>query len=187
MCQKDGRVVFRRGPRLYLRPFDKSDIPLFVRWVNDQEVTRGLTITRPLSTTEEEQWFEQNVKDDSSVKLLMVLNEGDRPIGSIGLHQISHLHGTAVMGWSIGETTDWGKGYGPEALRLLLDYAFLDLNLRKITAGVFDFNDKSQKALEKCGFQLEARLCRHRYRQGRYVDELLFAQSTGLGPVLFLF
>lgn len=177
MCSENERIVFRSGPRVDLRPVEESDLPYFTRWLNDEQVAGKLTVIRPVSLADEQRWYADRIvkENAASVKLTIVLRETRQPIGVIALERIDHLHGTATLGWFIGPVAEWGKGYGPEALRLLLDYAFLVLNLRKINAAVFDFNERSKRGLEKCGFREEARLSQQHYRQGRYADELLLA------------
>ena len=100
---------------------------------------------------------------------------GGELIGVMGLHQINAKDGTAVTGSFIGEKQYWSKGYGTEAKKLVLGYAFNTLNLRKIRSMVYYFNGRSKRCLEKCGYHQEGVLERQNYRNGKYVDEILMA------------
>lgn len=70
----------------------------------------------------------------------------------------------------IGEKECWGKGYGREALQLLLDYAFLELNLHRVSLRVFSFNEKAIRLYERLGFKDEGRSRQSLYRDGRWHD-----------------
>lgn len=173
------RVVFIDGKRLYLRPPQKSDLPLFVRWFNDPEVTVFLKRRYPMTESGEEKWFEGLAERKNDIVLTVVLKgrtpAQDRPIGNIGIHGIERENGVATTGAVIGEKDCWSKGYGTEAKMLLLEYAFNTLNLRKIYSRVLAINPRSRAYSEKCGYVLEATLPKSHFRQGRYVDEHVLA------------
>jgi len=77
-------------------------------------------------------------------------------------------------GIAIGEKDEWGKKYGEEALRLLIEYAFHHLNLHRISSGAVEFNERSIKLHKKLGFQEEGRLRKERFENGKYWDRTLF-------------
>jgi RimJ/RimL family protein N-acetyltransferase len=96
----------------------------------------------------------------------------DRLIGLIGLYTIFWLHREAFMGINIGERAYWGKGYGTDALRVLLRYGFEELNLQRISLSVLEGNERAMRSYEKCGFRLEGRE-RHAWAyDGRRWDEI---------------
>ena len=173
------RVVFIDGKRLYLRPPQESDLPLFVRWFNNPEIRVFLGQTHPMTEWSERKWLERLAEKGNDVVLVIVLKgkmpKQDRPIGTMGLHGIDHKNGLATTGAAIGESDCQGDGYGPEAKMILLEYAFNTLNLRKIYSRVLAFNCNSLKYSEKCGYVLEATLPKHHFRMGRYVDEHILA------------
>ena len=163
-------VVFLRGRRIFLRPPTKVDIPILLRWLNDEEVRSYLVRYWPLSEKEELEWVERaNIRDGSDLVLLICLADG-RPIGSIGLHKINRKDQTAETGTVIGEKGLWSQGYGTEAKMILLNYAFNTLNLRKIVSHVYAFNGRSRRYSEKCGYKLEGVLKKHVFVDGEYCD-----------------
>jgi RimJ/RimL family protein N-acetyltransferase len=172
--KKYSPIVFRQGPRLYLRPVEEADLPLLVRYMNDPQVTQFLSMSRPVSIDQERDWFKNLVSRENDVIVAVVTNRG-LTIGTIGLHRINWIDGTAVTGSAIGDTNYWDKGFGTEAKMLLLEYGFNTLNLRKICSSVYDFNGRSMAALKKQGYVPEGILRQQHYRIGRLVDEHQFA------------
>lgn len=80
-----------------------------------------------------------------------------------------------MCGIVIGEKEYWNRGYGSDALRTLLRFAFEELNLHRVFLHVFDFNERAIRCYEKVGFRHEGRLRQARFTEGRYVDELVMA------------
>jgi RimJ/RimL family protein N-acetyltransferase len=171
MKKRSDDVVFLRGKRVHLRPPTKDDIPSFLRWMNDQEVTQYLASFLPVTEADETEWFDrlQKSKNENIVLVLVDVKSGNT-IGVMGLHQISWKDRRATTGAVIGEKAYWGKGYGSEAKMLFLDYAFNILNLRKICSQVLGFNGRSQAYSKKCGYKVEAVLKRHIFKNGEYHD-----------------
>jgi RimJ/RimL family protein N-acetyltransferase len=102
-----------------------------------------------------------------------VTREADRLIGCLGLHEMDLRNRHAVFGISVGDKSYWGKGHGSEATRLILDHAFLTLNLNRVWLQVFEYNPRGIRCYEKIGFRHEGRLRQHVYRDGRYWDTLV--------------
>jgi len=168
------RIVFLRGRKVVLRPVEERDIPKMQRWINDQESIRGTLQFLPVSETGEREWLERIRKDPHAILLAIETHEG-RHIGNIGLFSISWRDGTAHTGILIGEKDCRGKGYAKDAKMILLSYAFLTLNLRKICSSSLEFNAASLHYNLKCGYKEEGRRRQQFYRDGRYWDEIKIA------------
>lgn len=170
------RIVFRMGKRIYLRALAKQDAPLLTLWINDPEITQYLKAAYPMTVEDEEKYIE-SMRDHKGkeVSFGIVLKESDELIGVMSLHRIDHRNGLATTGSFIGRKDMWGKGIGTEAKILVLEYAFNILNLRKICSVVYDFNGRSKRCLEKCGYKEEGIRKAHIYRNGRYCDEFMMA------------
>ena len=169
-------IKFLICKRVYLRPLLKEDIPLLLKWINDPDVYQYLMSCLPVMEAEEEEWFKHIHRNrERNIVLMMCITDGDKPIGTMGLHGISQKDGTATTGALIGEKEYWGKGYGTEAKMVLLNYAFNILNLRKICSSVLAFNGRSQRYSEKCGYVVEGTLKKQHFANGKYVDEVLMA------------
>jgi len=160
------------GERLYLRPPDRGDIDLFLRWFNDPDVVRFLGRERPLLRPEEEEWFDGLAKRKDDMSFVIALRSDDRPIGCCGLHQIHPVSRFTTLGIAIGEKEHWSRGYGREAVNLLCGYGFDVLNLHRIALTVYDYNERGRRCYEKVGFRLEGRHREQRFWNGRYWDAL---------------
>jgi len=161
-----------QGKRVRLRAIERSDIPTFVRWLNDPEVIQYLLMYMPFSQAEEERWFENHLNDSHSHIFGIETAEG-KLIGNIGIEQIDWKDRKAVLGIVIGEKDYWGQGYGTDAIRTLLRFAFATMNLNRVQLSVFDQNERAQRCYHKCGFKPEGRLRQAHFSGGRYHDELV--------------
>ncbi|GAP15097.1 acetyltransferase [Longilinea arvoryzae] len=147
--------AFLIGKRVQLRPLEKSDLPLIVRWNNDPEV-RGLTgEVFPSSLDNTQAWYDRIKDDPSRVWFIIEERETGTPIGEAGLLRIFPAWRTTDLTIIIGNKTCQGKGYGTEAITLLMDYAFGALALHRISIGVVGFNERALAFYEKVGFRRE--------------------------------
>jgi len=167
------RNPFLIGERLYLRPLELGDLEACLRWINDPEVTRTLALYRPLNSLREREWLERLYKDDRDIVLAIILKESDKHIGNVGLHRIDWKDRRAELGILIGEREEWGKGYGAEAIELMLDYAFTKLNLHRVFLRVYANNPRAIRCYEKIGFRREGVLRESHFAEGRYWDTLV--------------
>lgn len=155
---------------IYLRALEREDAGTLLPWVNDPEVTRSLLIHRPMSLAAEEAFIDKVTNDPDTVALGIVLRESDRLVGACGLHKIDYRTRQSSFGIFIGAKEEWGKGYGTEATRLVVGYAFDTLNLNRVWLHVFEYNRRGIRAYEKAGFRREGVLRQDSYREGRYWD-----------------
>jgi diamine N-acetyltransferase len=143
------------GDLVALGPAHKGLLPLLWKWENDLElsVLTGDPV-HPLSPEGIDGLYERYAKNDPSHASFVIYERATlRPIGTIGLPGINHAHRTAELGVGIGEHDCWGKGYGSEATRLILDYAFTVLGLHNVMLRVFSYNRRAIQAYRKVGFQ----------------------------------
>jgi RimJ/RimL family protein N-acetyltransferase len=164
------------GKRIRLRGVEKEDIPRFVEWMNDPEVIEGLLIYWPMSTADEQRWFERLADREMVEKPLSIdMREGEgwRHIGSCGFHNIEWNNGMAEIGISIGEKSVWNQGLGTETVALMLQVGFETLNLNRVYLRVHSNNKRAIRSYEKCGFVHEGALRQAVYQHGKYQD-LLF-------------
>ena len=148
---------------------------LFAKWGRDSEFVRLLDTdpARLLSVDKYKEWFEKDLveqqKNDELFFLIRTLEE-DLTIGLIGLDGIQWVHGDAWVGIGLGEREYWGKGYGTDAMRILLRYAFEELNLHRLSLSVFEYNSRAIRSYEKVGFVIEGRVRQFLNRDGRRYD-----------------
>ncbi|GHU24390.1 N-acetyltransferase [Spirochaetia bacterium] len=140
------------GEKCYLSPIDISDAEKFTEWLNDLEVTVNLQLYNTAINVESEKSFLDNISKEHNYSIID--RETDELIGNCGFMGVDHLNQTAEVGIFIGNKNYWNKGYGTEALSLLLDYGFKALNLHNILLRVYDYNKRAIKIYEKIGFKI---------------------------------
>lgn len=167
------------GNQVRLRAIEREDIPRFVRWLNDREVTCFLLINSPLSASMEEKWFDRQLTIppyEGQVLAIEVLdNEKWVHIGNTGLHNVDAVSRSAEFGIFIGEKAYWNKGFGIKATRLTLKHGFEDLNLNRIYLNVYANNPRAIKAYERSGFIHEGVLRQGVYKDGNYLDLIVMS------------
>ena len=169
------RPVFLDGKRIYLAPLEMEDLETFYEWYNNPDLRKFLIMPYPTTKLDEKEWIEKKKRGTDEVVLSIIVKRGGRLIGNIGLHQINKVTRCAMMGIALGDLKMASKGFGTEAIRLMLDYGFGTLNMHRIELFVHDFNDRAQKAYKKLGFIEEGRKREALYSGGKYHDELLLA------------
>ena len=142
------------GEKVYLSPMNLEDIEKYVKWMNDFSTTDGLGSSSKVTTFESERAWLINNMDKKEQQFAIVLKETDKLIGNCGFCDINHLHQKGEVGLFIGEEENRSKGYGTEALSLLVEYGFNYLNLKNIMLKVFSFNKRAIKSYEKIGFKV---------------------------------
>ena len=133
----------------------------FTRWNRDSEYTRLLMMSaQPLSSAKAiQKWMEKEMEGVSPTDFFFTIRTLDenKLLGGLGLNVISWAARESFIAIFIGEREDWGKGYGTDAMRVLLRYGFSELNLERVTLNVFGFNERAQRSYAKAGFKLEGR------------------------------
>lgn len=161
------RVQFLVGERVYLRPIEPEDLPFIRQWANDPDVRRLTGEALPMSKAGADEFLERVRQDKERVWFVVVLKENDRVIGEAGLLRMFHPWRNTDLSIIIGDKGAWGKGYGTEAILLLLDYAFGYLGFHRVSVGVVGFNERALRFYEKVGFKREGL-----QRDGYYYDHV---------------
>lgn len=167
------RVVWRTGKTVILRPPVEADLPFFQQWINDPENNCYLMRTGPTSEAEQQKWYTTVTSGDCDRIVLSVCLLDGTLIGNTALNINTHNQ-SGVTGTLIGSKLHQGQGHGTDAKMLVLEYAFNWLGLRKVTSKILDFNDRSKRYAEKCGYRFMARIEQECFRNGRWVDEVQY-------------
>ena len=151
-----------------LQPLSRDDATdKYLSWLNDPEVTKYLEVGNFPMTKEHLIGYIDKMNETTEQVLFGICLDG-KFIGTITLNDINWIHRIANVGIMIGDKTCWRHGYGTEATRQLVYYAFNRLNLQKVWAGVHALNQNSIKMFERAGFFREAALNQERYLNGQY-------------------
>jgi len=161
-----------------LRPLEFSDMDNLYTWMADIELALwgGVTpvLEAPRSRDAFRPVFEQYFVQAREDQAMLGIEFEQRLVGFVQLSSIDQRMRRAAIGIAIGEKNLRGQGIGTTALRLLLDYAFTVKNFERIYAEVFSFNQRSQKLLERVGFQREGLLRQHNIHKGVRQDIWMF-------------
>ena len=139
------------GKKCYLSPLDINDAEKFTEWLNDMEISTNLQVYNSAIGVESERIILNNLSKDHNYSIIDL--ETDELIGNCGFMDIDHVNQTAEVGIFIGNKNYWNKGYGTEALSLLIDYGFKALNLHNVLLKVYEYNKRAIKCYEKIGFR----------------------------------
>ena len=138
------------GDRIYLSPRNSEDVEKFTEWLNDFETTDYLGRSGILTTLDgEKKYLEQNSSQEASFVIVTI--KDNKMIGTVSLENINHINRCATLGIFIGNKEFRSKGYGTEAIRLILDYGFNYLNLNNIKLDLMEFNQRALNCYKKCG------------------------------------
>lgn len=156
--------------RIYLRPITEADTPDIVRWRNS-EIVRQYFITQADFTPESHMyWFNNYIKTGKAVQFMIVTREDNKPIGSVYIKDLDNEHKKGEYGIFIGEGSYLGKGYGSEAARLMLEYAFRTMKLHRVYLRAFTDNERAVGSYKKVGFEVEGILRDDVCIRGRFRD-----------------
>lgn len=157
------------GERLRLRKMSLEDVPIYHQWRNDMEVMYFTNPALDVYTYADTESFVQAIIESHYAKSYVIEEwESEKPIGVTALTNIDYKNRNAECIIDIGDKNYWGKGFGREAFQLLLDYAFLEMNLHKVYLRVFSFNERAIRLYQKLGFQTEGELKEQIYRNGSW-------------------
>lgn len=166
------------GERVRLRATEREDVKNFYVWVNDPDVTRYLSLYLPMSTVDEENWFNSMTQRSQSEKTLVIeVRDGNgwKMIGNCGVFDIDTIGRLGEIGIMLGEKDEWDKGYGTEAMSLLVRHCFETLNFNRVYLRVYAENLRAKRAYEKAGFVEEGRLREAVYKNGKYDDVIIMS------------
>ncbi|HEX6291307.1 MAG TPA: GNAT family protein [Herpetosiphonaceae bacterium] len=162
-----------RGTRITLRPIRLDDIDAYLALMQDEEGLRLTgTQTTGFSREQTERWITTIAERDDRVDLAIVPHDTSDLIGEVVLNEIDTTNRSANI--RIGIRTPYtGQGYGSEAMRLMLGYAFDQLRLHRVDLEVFAFNPRALHVYEKLGFRREGVRREVLYLDGTYHDSIV--------------
>jgi len=169
--------IFLEGKQLYLRPLKRSDLDgPYKYWFNSQEVNKYNSHHRfPHMEEENLKYYESLVQSRENIVLAIIDAKTQKHIGNVSLSSINWVDRSAEIAIMIGDKDFWGKGYGTECFRLLIDHAFGELNLHRVYCGTREDNVSLIKIAESVGMKLEGRQKEALFKDGEYYDIVNYA------------
>ena len=159
-----------RGKLIELSPLTDADSDAMLRWINERDLVLLSAPYKPVDEANHREWFNA-IRRRSDVAIFGIREcDSGRLVGSCQLLGISPTHRKAELQIRIGEADARRRGYGKEAVDLLLDFAFKDLNLHRVELSVLDGNEPAIRTYLSAGFVKEGTQRQAAYIDGRYVD-----------------
>lgn len=167
---------FWRGETIRLTAVTKEDMPVLARWYQDPGFLRlwNADPAKPQTEADVSKWQEEEAKKENAYRFAIRPLEGNDLLGLLELDGILWNNGTGWIAIGFGDRGHWGKGYGSEAMRLLLDFAFGELNLHRVQLTVFAYNERAIHLYEKLGFVREGIYREFLHRDGTRYDMYLY-------------
>lgn len=156
------------GDLCYLSPINVDDYVLYTEWLNDLETIEHLELSTRMITLEGERDALREISKEHNYAI--VDQRTDQLIGNCGIANWDPVHGTAEVGIFIGNSDYRGRGYGSEALYLLVSFAFSYLNIKSIMLRVYGDNERAVGCYEKIGFRTFGRWRSAVEQHGRRID-----------------
>lgn len=164
-----------KSNNVVLAPFTPEDLTILFDWINDREQVLFNSPYKPVHWEQHQKWFESVQQRSDMVIFGIRLFNTDKLIGSCQLHSIHPIHRTAELQIRIGDISERGHGYGSDAVGLLLDFGFKNLNLNRIYLHVFATNTTAIKTYEKAGFTREGLFRQSVFVDNNYVDIIVMS------------
>lgn len=168
--------AFLLSELIELRGLRRADIDVYRSWLENAEATHFMESGwRPVPDSEMEAIYKASVESGDTVVFVIADRSSDLPVGVCGLYAINWICRRAEFRILIGDTGSHGRGFGTEAARLVLKYAFDKLNLETVYLGVNSENQRAIRSYEKAGFIREGVRRQIIFRNGRYYDALMMS------------
>jgi RimJ/RimL family protein N-acetyltransferase len=167
------------GELVTLRPIESGDYPTLAAYANDVQVRLlvGGEPPTPAPQASVAALYERRREDPDTVNFAIIANApGERLIGQCALFRHDLVARTAELGILIGDHSYWGRGYGREAISILVDYAFRLRNMHKVHLSVHATNERAIRAYLAAGFVEEGRRRQHVWSDGAYTDLVLMGR-----------
>lgn len=159
-----------------MRRHARSNYGLYARWYGDPEIWHLTSwAPAPLNRSLVEKLFEDRELSRTEYSFAIHPRDDDEPLGVISLMNVSEANESAELSIIVGDPEDRRRGYGSEAIELLLRYAFGSLGLNRIGLSAFDFNEEAISAYEKLGFVVEGRFRHAIKRRTGFHDAILMS------------
>jgi len=167
-----------KGNKISLYAVEKEDLNSLLKWRNNPEFRKYFREYRELNLNQQEIWFEEKVVKDPTTLMFSIKDNLDQKLlGCCGLVYINWVHRHAdlslYIGWEDVYIDDQGLAY--ESCKLLLDYAFNELNLNKVWTEIYEFDKPKKTLYDEFGFHQDGLLRQNYWFDGRWWDSRILS------------
>jgi RimJ/RimL family protein N-acetyltransferase len=170
MADEINDIAFIQGDKVYLRAFRNGDEEMIARIENHPLPRKTLFYAFPTSPGQQLEKTMKQIADSNTIVFTICRNLDDEPIGQTAFFRIDWVGRMAVFYIGIADAVNRSKGFGSEACRMMVDYAFNTLNLNRIQLHVAIENTAAVKTYQTCGFVIEGELREAMFHEGRYCN-----------------
>ena len=167
-----------KGRFVGLRAIEKSDLFILLKWRNQPEYRRFFREYRELSSINQEKWFESRVLQDKNTEMFSIIDlSSNELIGACGLCYIDWINRNADVSIYIGKDNLYiDDFFAVDTMKLIIEYAFDELNLHRLWTELYDFDEKKIKLFKKLDFKLEGRHKETHWTEGMWHDSIFFGK-----------
>ncbi|MEN8229810.1 MAG: GNAT family protein [Bacteroidota bacterium] len=162
--------TFLNGEKVYLRAYEANDLAMVTRIENHPDPRETLFYALPTNAETQQEKISTLINNPNAILLTICSKADNQPVGQTALVRIDWIGRMATFYLGIADKENWSKGYGSDTVKLMLDYAFNELNLNRIQLHVAEKNSAAVKVYKKYGFIIEGKLREAMYQHGRYWD-----------------
>ena len=161
----------------HLRELERKDLPAINKWRNDPELIALLGAPfRYINLDVDIKWYESYMGNrGNAVRCAITEDGGDDILGLASLVSINYMNQSAEFHIMIGDIQNQGRGLGTFDVNSMLNHAFNNMNLQRVELTVLDNNTRAKHLYEKCGFTYEGRKRKAKYKDGKFVDMLMYS------------
>ena len=167
------------GEKIYLRPITAEDTERVLAWRNAPDVVKNFIYREKISREEHMDWLENKVFRGAVHQFVICAAADDTPLGSVYIQNFDEVHRRAEWGLFLSSEGARSRGIGTETGNLILDYAFGQLRLHKLTSRVLAYNKPCVRMNEKLGYRQEAYLRDELFIDGKFEDLILYGALEG--------
>jgi len=163
-----------KGNNIYIRILEREDMKKIYKWFNDEEIGDIMGYL-PVFRIENQLKYYENSLDDKARFVFAICTHNDEHIGNVGLGKINYVSRNCMLNIFIADHKNRNKGFGSEAIKLVLRFAFNKLNMHKVYLQTSDRFEGAVHMYERLGFYKEGVMRDHYYSNGRYDDKIIFS------------
>ncbi|KGJ25596.1 MULTISPECIES: GNAT family N-acetyltransferase [Staphylococcus] len=161
--------------QINLRALKKSDSNLILNWMKNEKLRYLIGTVYPITELEHENWFQNRMLEKDN-RMFVIDLDNEKSIGIVGFKNLDWVNRNSELFIYIGDEEYWGKGYGTQALELIIKFAFNNLNLHMLYLEVFSYNKNATKTYERLGFKQDGILRQSKFQDGKYYDKIIMSK-----------